>query len=262
MSNIDKIKDRIRQMLAIASNDASSDGEIDNAIRFARNLMDQHRLSENDLVVEPADQKQAINDAPKDRAFVTIGGKIYAWESQLAHAVGQIVGCPFYTNGDKTRLARSRAGYVRFDAKGEAMRGKSIVFYGIAEDAWLAAELYEELRTTIITLARLKWGGCYKGDGGRYAEGFVDGINSKITSQEKQERINATGVNSLILIERRNDLVVHTNRVARNWLTSQGVRLSKGTPRPGANGSANAYGSGVADGQRSTVNVSRAPKIE
>ena len=249
-------------MLAIASNDASSDGEIDNAIRFARNLMDQHRLSESDLAVEPADQKKSIDDAPKDRAFVTIGGKICSWEAQLGHAVSAIVGCPFYTNSDKTRLARSRQGFIRFDAEGKPLQGKSIVFYGIAEDAWLAAELYEELRATILTLARLKWGGCYKGDGGRYCEGFVDGINSKIDRQEQQERIAATnGDSSLILIERRNDLVLHAKKVSHNWLSTQGVRLGKDSARLGARGSSEAYGSGVADGKRSQVNVSRAPKL-
>jgi hypothetical protein len=40
--DIERVKDRIRKLLATAADDAATEGEIDNAVRFARQPSDQY----------------------------------------------------------------------------------------------------------------------------------------------------------------------------------------------------------------------------
>ena len=40
---------RIKYLFAVAENDASADGEIENALRAARNLMNAHQISRDDV---------------------------------------------------------------------------------------------------------------------------------------------------------------------------------------------------------------------
>jgi len=59
---LDNVKDTIRKLLNLAENDGAADGEIDNALRFARRLMHQHHLSEEDIDRSDPDSKAARED--------------------------------------------------------------------------------------------------------------------------------------------------------------------------------------------------------
>lgn len=260
--DLDKVKARIRAMLNTAADDAATEGEIDNALRFARAMMQQHHLEESDLAEEPADQYEDIARAPKGTAAAVVGKKLFAWEGWLAHFCSKFVGGVGHYLDSDIQIAR-RGRLAVWDENGEVRMGKAVVFYGVAEDALLAKELYDDLRTTIITMARLTWGGCYQGDGGAYAEGFVEGLNTKLRKAAEQERLEAAGNGrALILIDRREDLIERKTELAKSWLANErGIKLRRGTGRSGANGSRQARSEGRADGAAAQVGVSRTKKI-
>lgn len=262
-ANIEAIKDRIRKLLKTAKDDAATEGEIDNAIRFARSLLDKHHLSEEELADEPANHYARVDAADKSRFFATVSSRFYSWESALARFISNLTGAPSYCESN-TRTARSADGRAKLNESDEPYEGKSFAFYGVAEDARMAVDLFYEIWWTVRSMARLKFGQCYRGDGGMYAEGFVDGLSDKLEEQqgqEKKEAISSNNTRGLILIERRNDLIQYKEQSARTWLKGIGVNLYAGSRRSGANGSFGAYGEGRTDGQRTNVKKFTTPKL-
>lgn len=99
MSNIDKIIDRVRKMLALAAN-AGTEAEAANAAARAQALMAQHQLDEAQLRVadaslppEPIERSARLEpDAPET------GRKRVAWREAIALAVARDVGVHMWWN--------------------------------------------------------------------------------------------------------------------------------------------------------------------
>ena len=266
MKNEAEIKDRIRKLLAVTKDNAATEGEIDNALRFAKAMMDRHHLDESDLIEEPEDQWRAIEAADRDRVFTSIGGCVHVWESHLATFCAEFVGgVGVYRDPDKSRIARSPRGTVILNDQEEPYKAVRFCFYGIAEDALMAAELFHELWLTIRSMARLRWGTCYTKDGGYYAQGFVTGLHGKLkTGQAEQKKIAEATCDSraMILIARRTDLVERKKTSATEWLAkTTGIKLRRGGSASGANGSHRAWQEGFDDGHRTDVEATRRPKL-
>lgn len=256
----DKVKERIRALLNTANNAAATDGEIETALRFAKSMMRKHHLSEDDIVERVEDE---LTSADFARYRVVIGKKFFKWELDLAYFAKEMVG-GVNRYRDSTMHAKRAIGnrLTEWDKHGNNIMGKSIVFYGVDDDALTAALLYQEMRLTIITLAKMKWGGCYKGDGGTYAEGFVSGLITKLRKDENEEVKFLKGTVPTdpkhALIVQRNELIATKERMADEWLeTENGIKLVAGQGLTGANGSGAAWVQGREDGSASDVNVRR-----
>lgn len=259
--DIESVKDRIRKLLNVAQNDASTEGEIDNALRAAKAMMDKQHLTEEDLREAPEDQYRRAEMASKDRYFATVGSKLYGWEGMLANFVSRFVGVGVY--GDRScRPAKYPNGILHAPIRGEARRGASYCFYGIAEDASIAVEIYYELWMSIRTMAQLKWGGACKGDGGMYCQGFVSGLKDRYEEEKTQERLTqSSNTTALVLIDRRNDLIERKLEIGKTWLENKcGVHLRRQVKR-GASGSSNAFHEGKQDGRRTDVRAASRPKL-
>lgn len=266
--NLDRVKDRIRKMLNLAKDDSAAAGEIDNALRFAQQLMAQHHLSEDDIVEgEPMPVFDPIK-AEYGRTFVSVGKKIYAWEDSLSGFCAKFVGGVKVYNDCGEHLARTANGVAMLE-NGKPVWAKRVAFYGVAEDSQLAAELFHELRTTIIASARLKFGSVYKGDGGAYSEGFVQGLNTKLaTARDEERRIaNEAGGRALMIVGSRSAIVFAKAEAAEKFATAPrdkgglALKLYSGRGRYGAYGSSSARSEGITDGQRSSVSAQRTAKI-
>ena len=264
----EKIKSTIRSLLNLAKDDAAMDGEIDNALRFAKKLLDEHHLTEADLQTEPKDQYRAAENAPKDQAPAAIGLKCHAWESMLGKFVSDLVGVPYYLDHGR-RIVRDRRGIAICSKPGRSpIPTRAFIFYGIAEDAWFASELFGELRYIIAGIAQLKFGGVYRGDGGMYCQGFVEGLRKKncqhMENNLEHAKLLATNgqSNALVLIERRKDLIAHKKEVATDWLTREHkIKLCRGSCRSGARGSRAAHREGKTDGQQYGISPKRTKKL-
>lgn len=265
MKNESEIKDRIRKLLNVAKDDAATEGEIDNALRFAQAMMERHHLDEFDLAEEPEDQWKAVEAAVKDRVFVSIGKAFHAWENHLAVFCSEFVGgVGVYRDCDKSKLARNHRGIAMLNEQEEPYKAVRFCFYGIAEDAMMAAELFHELWLTIRSMSRLRWGTIYTKDGGYYAQGFVSGLHGKLKiNQAEQKKIvqSSNDSRALILIARRTDLVERKKKAATEWLETTGIKLKKGSGTSGANGSHQAWQEGFDDGHRTDVDAARRPKL-
>lgn len=265
MTNLEQVKDTVRKLLNLARNDAATDGEINNALKFAQRMMSEHHLSEDDLGQEPEDQYEAIDQAECGQTFTSVGRKIYLWESQLARFCAAFVGGVKYYASHSQSVQRSAAGIAT--ANGDY--GKRFCFYGLSDEARLAGELFDDLRLTIITMGKLKFGGCYRGDGGMYSEGFVDGLFDRMYAERESERKEAKKLveqsgqsTALVLVERRADLVQRKEQRATDWLTKdKGITLVSGSRRSGAYGSSSARSEGMADGRKANPSVTRAKRL-
>ena len=234
MSQIDKVKDRIRKLLNLAENDAASEGEINNAINFAQRLMQEHHLTKDD--VHAAAAAEEVAEMMKQAAYTT-GAKASPWEAGLASFVAKMIGSVgVYTGGVET--AKTTHGTTMFDAKGKPMSRSTYVFYGEAEEVRLATELYYDLSRTIAAMARMRYGGALRGDGRDYGLGFVSGLASQLAAAATAAKAESTESTALAV---RCAAIVHQKKAAAStWLSSQGINLSTGRRRF-TGGSGNAY---------------------
>jgi hypothetical protein len=149
-----KILDRVKALHRTASNDASTEGEIRNAMRMMQNLMLKHNLGRSDIVQDD----DASQIGMTRRACPLNGRRCYQWESMLAH----------YMTGEifpTVQFYKDRHGHRTL-----------FWFYGPTEDVQQTIELFREILMTIATAARLKYGGHSRGSGASYAEGYVKGL--------------------------------------------------------------------------------------
>ncbi len=263
------VKQQIRKLLNIAADDAASEAEIENALAIAAKIMARHHLSEDDLAVDPLQQTADIHTAEKGKANAYGGLRMACWEKVLAKVTAQIVGgVGYYVAGSCPVMTPS--GLPARDRNGNQISAGAVTFYGIAEDCGMAVRLYDELRLAIISLARIRYGSVFKGDGAAYAEGFVSGLQMQQENREHTERAEAQklltdggGGSALILVDRRRDLIQQKNTAARKWLESPAggsVRLGKSS----AGGSRGDYGArenGRADGSRYNASAARSLKL-
>jgi hypothetical protein len=261
--DIDKVKSNIRAMLNLANDSAASEGEINNAMRFVKKLMEEHQLSDADLTevddvllnlerAEMASQKIYFN-----------GAKLSEWESSAAgFACALVGGVKYYVTG---RVPYRVNGILQHFPDGVAMKRPQVAFYGIAEDVEIARQIFAELTLTIASMAKLKWGGVFRKDGREYCEGFVSGLWSKYhedNNSQKKLAQQSTGT-ALVAIENRGLVVNKKQELATKYLEEGlGIKL-KGSISFSGNKqySSEARQEGRSDGSKHNASVERRRKL-
>jgi hypothetical protein len=255
-----QIRNRIRLLLNLAENDAATEGEIENAIRFARRLMDAHHLSEdeckNDPHAQAADEERG---AMGKTEALSVGESLCSWERRLSAFVKQLVGgVDCYITS--SQLRRTDAGAIRYDENGRMMIKGSVVFYGLDEEARLATEIHDDLAATIAAMARLKFGGALRGAGRSYGDGFVDGLHSKLRDAKQQDE--STSSESRALVVRSAEVAKRKRENANNWLKNEcGISLVSAGRSRAYSSNEGAYSSGHRDGRQTSVTVNRRKRI-
>lgn len=225
--NLNKVKDTIRKLLNLAENDAATEGEVRNALNFAQKLMDQHQLTEEDL--PDADNRLLEIERAECAQMDAYTGndKVAMWERTLAHFVSQFTHVKHYLQSG-TEVVRKN-GIAQLNDSGRPRRARRFVFYGLVEDAQFATQLYEELRVTLASIARLKYGSVYRGSGRDYCEGFANGLYTQVQEVQRPKLSNSTA-----LVVKRNEIVEAKQRRAVDFIREQGVRLVNTRVRSGA----------------------------
>jgi len=255
----EKVFSKIKKLLNIAAHDSASDGDIQAAMLQAQRLMDKYHVTEEDLKKREEDVFKQVDAAEFNDFRSFVGGRVFAWESWLSTYVSKFVGVPVYQS-NKKELVRER-GIVKFDDWGEPLYGKSFVFYGVAEDAQLAKELYNELRKLIVTMALARYGTAFVKDGGVYSEGFVMGLLEKWNEEQDHPKLqhNPQGT---ALISLRNGLIQYKKEKAQTWLSkNRGVKLQTQEGNYGSTGSNQAYNQGKEDGRNTDPEATRRKKL-
>ena len=220
MSDIDRIKDKLAKLLRLGEDTAATDGEIQNALNLATQMMAKHQLTREDI----------DTSAPDPIARVTLGRhfafakstKATTWESQLSSFVKHFIGSvSIYTTVATVR----RNGLVEM-AGDDPRRAAAFVFYGSDDDARCAAAMFEELRDAIATMAIIRWGGWARGDGNAYAFGFVTGLLEAHRDSKRALMNSDATTHALILKSDETSLAIIDK--GRQWLaTTHNVRLGK-----------------------------------
>lgn len=177
MSNRDAVLERIRKMLALANDGAASVGEIENAVKMARELMTKYGVEEGDLNTHDPSSKISEEIAAKRCGWS-------GWEQRLVSAVEQI--CD--VRGFFRKYSRHRT---------------DICFLGFPADVAVACELFPALLVSIKACARMT---ITEGTGWHFrhrsfAEGFVKGLFEQATRMKRQ----AVQTHAIIL---RKDLAI------------------------------------------------------
>jgi hypothetical protein len=250
---LENVKERIRLLLNLARNNAATEGEISNALTFARRLMDAHHIDEADL--GSAQKKTKMGDATAHSHAACMN----QWETSLAWFMTELVSGVSWFHRKKRNVIVD--GRMQFLEDGREKKAAEIVFYGVAEEAMLAAELYRELSLTIAGMARLRFGGAMRGAGRDYCEGFVQGLSTALQESKRVDRLAGAGA----LIVRAEGLVAVKKQEAANWLSnSRGIKIrmvsGKGTYAR-INHGGNAFATGHADGKKQSVNINRTKKL-
>lgn len=251
---------KIQKLLATAGDGAASENEIQSAINIAKKMMTAHHLTEADLAHEPKDDYKKVDAADfKDfRSFV--GPTIALWEDQLAGVISDFVGCPAYI--DRKKIPVRKNGFVVFGANDEPVLAKSVVFYGVSEDAAIATQLYDDMREVIATMAVGRTGKIYKSEGASYCQGFVYALRDKIKEAARIE-MKAPGNGALIVL-RSNDLIEYKMTKAKNWLkTEKAIKIGKGGKGAGSRVGfdRDAFQQGRKDGASAEMTVDRKKKL-
>jgi hypothetical protein len=264
--DIEKVKDTIRKMLNLAGDEAASQGEIDNAMRFAARLMEKHQLSEEDL--SKVDEKLVdIEKAACDRATSYCMGAttLGHWHNTAANFVCAFVG------GVKWYYIRKaihrEGGIVQLSRSGIPKYKAVITFYGIAEDVEIAKQVFDELQVTVIAMAKLRFGAVYRGSGRSYCEGFMSGVYSKWREdQDRQLKLaqqpTTSSGTSLMVIDGRKALVSKKELRARHYAEEElGMVFGKGRSLHSHGVDHSAYSEGRTDGSRYNVSNARRKKL-
>lgn len=241
-TDIRRIKDRLAKLLRLGEDSAASEGEVENALRIATELMAKHNLNRADIDTSQMDATQRII-IDKNIAF-SKGRDITAWEKMLVNFIKAFIGTvEVYIT---TRVPLRRNGIAMLDESGDIRTGCIITFYGPVDDAEIAVEMFTEIRDDISRMSIIRWGGWARGDGASYAIGFAKGMQDQ--HQKATQNLLHSSNNSLILLSQKNTLAIRSK--AQEWLSTQGVRITKKKSRITTRINQNAYDSGKQDGSR------------
>jgi hypothetical protein len=187
----DKILRQIRAILAKAQEGSgATEAEAESALRFARRLMLNHNVDEADLAEK--DPSAIAADAERvayGQALAYAGGpRLANWESYLARAICELIGTLSFYRSSATQR-RTASGTLAFNPKtGMPETTFAAVLYGPETDCADAVELFQTWSLTIVSLARMLYGGVYQGPGRSYAEGFATALIRMVSEIKKEER--------------------------------------------------------------------------
>lgn len=247
----DRIKQKLQKLIALATDGAASQGEIDNALAIANQLMLEHNLTRDDII--RTDGKRDYSNVKNDigQCYYMSSNK-RAWEDALSMFVTEFIG----TIGcylKKTTMRKN--GIAQLDKGGRPSIRMTIHFYGPQDDIEQAKYIFDELHESIQTMAIVLYGGAVKGDGGTYCQGFVSGLRDANIREVKKLEDSNDQTRALILVA--NTEKKELFKQANDWLKKEKrVTITRGTSTRGSSGSREAYQDGKQDG--ASYDVTRA----
>jgi len=152
----DDVVSKIRKMLNLAACTSASEGEIENALRFARNLMDEYNLAEADLYLDQSKAGQTYDSIVEAEACVR-NGTVDRLDKHMLHVVCYICG-------------------VRHFSRKRVVSGKQqehLVLFGLPRDVAVAKAMHGQLMVSMRAMSRFACGPGWKKPHWDYCRGFV-----------------------------------------------------------------------------------------
>lgn len=165
---LQKIRERIVKMLNLAKDGGASEGEVENATRMARQLMNEYNIDESELIAAETGTVQVGDHLGMKK--VTFEG----WESSLS------VVCKFVC--DVTPYKQT------------VKAGQEIRFIGLPTDVAIARDLFSSLLITVKTMAKQRNGAGWTRAHQSYALGFVDSLVRKAKAEKQASTMQANAI--------------------------------------------------------------------
>lgn len=256
MGNIDGIKDTVRKLMSLATDNKAGEAEIETALRMAAKLMDRHHLTNDDIGSREEADADAADLTMGRVAATTQTTRFSTWESTLGGAILDLIGCiNWYISHETAPVRVNGVAVIEGD---EVKRGKRIYFYGPAKESAEAAELFEEWSRVIATMGVARWGGCFRGDGAMYCNGFADAVARIARKINRERQLTAARplpqlageTSTAITLSGRFDLL---KKEAEVYLEKDhGIKLHTRSASSGYSaGSQDAYNEGKSHGEKS-----------
>jgi len=274
--DLNEAKKTIRDLLNRANDDASSELEIDAALKFSRRLMLRHNISEDECLETTRDPHEVAADTEYGRTEAyPVATRLTEFETCLAYAIQNLVGTvKWYRQSTGNQhdqfTAKTPYGTVQFDENGNPRTCYTkLVFYGPASDSRDAADLFTTWAVTIVAMSRAKHGGFVRGAGRSYAEGFATSLRQKVANinRDEEKRLSAPTNNGesreLVLLGEARSLMKAKSERAVSWLEEEcHIKLRNiGGSRSNKTFDHDAYNDGRSDGQKANFTHSRAKAI-
>jgi hypothetical protein len=224
----DKIIDRVKKMMALANCSGAAEGERDNALRMAYNLLAKHNLSMNE--VEAHNTAKEEGRESQKATFV-----VYPWARQIASLVGSLFFCNYY-------FMRSGTG-----------KQATHCFIGKASNAATAQYMSEFVVKSVCREAARMYGSAIAPEARCFAIGVVRKLQERIAEIKDSLNKESTTGTALALVN-----LDKAERSANSlWLAEQGVTLKKTASRGKGVTDSDAYHAGKDFG----ATVSLSPQV-
>lgn len=250
MNDRERIINKVRKLLDLAGDDASTEGEAENAMRFAEELMHQHNIDRAQL--DESEREQLEMSRAK---CITGTNNLNYWEWELCRVVCRAVGT-IKSYRDHRQVQRKQSGTLFWEdgRPVDSVRG-AVVFYGPAADVAVASAMFENMRLTVAAMAVARYGGVYKGLGRDYAVGFTEGLHEIL-----DEKMSAREATTTELVLASNELI---RQQAADWLRhDQGIKLQSGGSNTYSGvGVGSARLQGQSDGRRHGIKTGGAGRL-
>ena len=238
---LNNIKNKLVKLINLSENGAASQGEIDNALNMAAQIMAKHNLTREDIDLTSATPAKNVI---MSRSFVScLNSNSATWEAMLARFCVEFVGnISYYKSKGNYGINKNKKCTLYF-------------FYGSLDEVDIAVDLFKELQSSISIMAVTRYDSFYNRKGGAYCEGFVNGLEINLHS-EKLKLKGDSQTNALIMRSDKTGLIIVNE--AKQWLANvHKIKLVSGQGTSGANDrSGNARQQGKLDGSNYTVTKS------
>lgn len=222
----EKILDKVRKLLALSEDQGASEGEIENALRMAQQLMMKHNIDSGEINISPLD----IGEDLIDSHFKHGEAKFWLWN--LLTIIGKGHNCTVFKKGYKDNY-----------------------FYrivGFNEDRIIVKSLFEATYPLIRNLYNQRWKESSKNTSKgifirSYIDGFLLGLNRKLQADKKEFlKIDSEAKKYELIVVKKDDLIEDYIKE-----TTKKTKEEKGRSR---DINSDAFYQGVDDGSETSMN--------
>lgn len=220
-TDLNKVKEKLVKLLNLSENGAASEGEINNALNAAAQIMAKHNLTRDDIDL---DSLEPVKRVVMSRTMVTcLNSNSTTWEGMLARFCADFA---------------SNVGYYKSTGNYGINKNKKVTcyfFYGSQDETEIALDLFKELQNAISIMAVTRYESFYSLQGGAYCEGFVSALDDKYRKQKLLLKCDNQTSALIVKSDKTSALIISE---AKNWLASvHKVTLRTGQGTRGASDS-------------------------
>lgn len=179
----DRIIGRIKKLMSQAEG-TNFEAEMDTALKMARDLMLQHGISEQSIIVEEEDT--AVSAKMSEHEVWGQSQGIANYHRWLMGGVCDLTDTRFFWRSSY----RGKNGQPLHNPR------SVIHVYGLEHDCSVAISLFNELKITMLTVARMTYGTKWTGSHNDYCKGFASRISERASELVKEpiEDPNCTAI--------------------------------------------------------------------